>query len=153
MTTSSEYAKKVSFISSCGYTIGLYCKNKGYPVLSDEDKNEIINRHIHTGTPLNALVDEHIFTKPQGVKEVTGAIVSTGGKSSYYELEVAGSKFEAEDVILEVFGNDFDMGNIFKSLVRVQAAKEGRGKAGIDIKYDLNKIKYTVEKMLKHYED
>jgi len=79
--------------------------------------------------------------------ESTGIVVSDGGSSSYYELEVAGHKIETHDIITDVFDNDFDMGNMFKAQVRIQAAINGSGKAGTSIEYDLNKIIYTCNKL------
>jgi hypothetical protein len=73
--------------------------------------------------------------------------VSDGGHSKYYDLTIKGTECKVEDVIREVFGNDFDMGNMLKCLVRIQRAKEGRGKAGASIEYDLNKIIYTCNKL------
>ena len=77
----------------------------------------------------------------------TGKVTSDGGSSSYYELEVAGHKIETHDIITDVFDNDFDMGNMFKAQVRIQAAINGSGKAGTSIEYDLNKIIYTCNKL------
>ena len=77
----------------------------------------------------------------------TGKVTSDGGSSSYYELEVAGNKIETHDIITDVFDNDFDMGNMFKAQVRIQAAINGNGKAGTSIEYDLNKIIYTCNKL------
>ena len=79
--------------------------------------------------------------------ESTGEVTSDGGSSSYYGLEVAGHKIETHDIITDVFDNDFDMGNMFKAQVRIQAAINGSGKAGTSIEYDLNKIIYTCNKL------
>ena len=45
-------------------------------------------------------------------------VKSDGGSSSYYTLDINHTKVETEDIIRDVFGNDFDFGNAFKSLVR-----------------------------------
>ena len=76
-----------------------------------------------------------------------GAITSDGGSTAYYELVVAGHKIETHNIISDVFDNDFDMGNMFKAQVRIQAAINGNGKAGTSIEYDLNKIIYTCIKL------
>ena len=76
-----------------------------------------------------------------------GAVVSDGGSSSYYTLDINGNKVETEEIISQVFGNDFDFGNAFKSLIRAYGATLGKGKAGNDIGYELNKIDYSINKI------
>ena len=58
---------------------------------------------------------------------------------------------EAKDVIRLFLGNDFNMGNIFKAYCRVISLRNGKGKAGIDEKYDLTKAKYFTEDELNYY--
>jgi hypothetical protein len=84
-------------------------------------------------------------------EEPMGFVESTGGSSSYYELIVDGHNIETHDVIQDVFGNDFDFGNMFKALVRIWASVMGKGKQGTSIEYDLNKIIYTCEKLKERY--
>lgn len=74
-------------------------------------------------------------------------IKSDGLSSSYYSLMINGNSVETEDVIRDVFGNDFDFGNVFKCLVRMYGAKQGAGKAGASIEYDGNKIHYSINKI------
>lgn len=74
-------------------------------------------------------------------------VVSDGGSSSYYVLHINGNKVETEEIIDQVFGNDFDFGNAFKSLVRAYASTKGAGKAGNSIKYEMNKIVYSANKI------
>ena len=103
--------------------------------------NDILDT-IAPANPKRVLYDVcDVYTAP------TGAVTSNGGASSYYELEVAGNKIETHDIITDVFDNDFDMGNMFKAQVRIQAAINGSGKAGTSIEYDLNKIIYTCNKL------
>ncbi len=74
-------------------------------------------------------------------------VKSDGGSSSYYTLDINGTKVETEDIIRDVFGNDFDFGNAFKSLVRAYLETQGKGKEGNDLAYELNKIKYSINKI------
>ncbi len=90
------------------------------------------------------------------------AVKSDGGSSSYYELEVPQyvlnrlarqerdcevATIETGDVIRMLVDNDFDAGNIIKALRRIIQAKKGIGKAGTDIKYDINKVKYFISEI------
>tara|TARA_R110002020_G_scaffold395872_1_gene605910 strand:+ start:285 stop:791 length:507 start_codon:yes stop_codon:yes gene_type:complete len=74
-------------------------------------------------------------------------VKSDGGSSSYYTLDINGTKVETEDIIRDVFDNDFDFGNAFKSLVRAYLNTHGKGKEGNDLAYELNKINYSINKI------
>ena len=74
-------------------------------------------------------------------------VKSNGGASSYYTLHINGTEVETEDIIRDVFGNDFDFGNAFKSLVRSYLETQGKGKEGNDLAYELNKITYSINKI------
>lgn len=91
-----------------------------------------------------------------------GPIKSDGGSSSYYDLPVAewllytlnerqkeGKCYiKTEEMINAFFGNDFDRGNIIKSLVRCQGLQDGTGgKAGNSVEYECNKMIYSVNKI------
>ena len=103
------------------------------------------------------LVDENIIEND--ATENT-AIVSDGGSSSYYTQRIpkgmlerfnTTGTIEAKDVIRLFLGNDFNMGNIFKAYCRVISLRNGKGKAGIDEKYDLTKAKFFAEDELNYY--
>lgn len=88
--------------------------------------------------------------------ETKGPIKSDGGSSSYYKLNVPAwliekivkeGAIETEDLIEVVFDNDFDYGNIFKSLVRAYKTEKGCGKSGNEIEYEMNKISYSALKV------
>jgi hypothetical protein len=81
------------------------------------------------------------------IKEETSKVKSDGGSSSYYTLDINGTKVETEDIIRDVFDNDFDFGNAFKSLVRAYLNTQGKGKEGNDLAYELNKINYSINKI------
>ena len=74
-------------------------------------------------------------------------VKSDGGSSSYYTLTVNNINIETEDIIRDVFDNDFDFGNAFKSLVRAFLNTQGSGKEGNDLAYELNKIRYSINKI------
>ena len=83
-------------------------------------------------------------------------IVSDGGSSDYYKLPnslvekaLTTSELQTEDIIEHVFDNDFDFGNIFKTLVRLHGLSKGKGKAGNTAPYECNKILYSVKKIDK----
>jgi len=85
---------------------------------------------------------------PQGkLITPTSKVKSDGGSSSYYTLDINHTKVETEDIIRDVFGNDFDFGNAFKSLVRAYLNTQGKGKEGNDLAYELNKIDYSINKI------
>ncbi len=78
-------------------------------------------------------------------------ILSDGGSSSYYTLEINGDFIETEQIIEQVFDNDFDFGNVFKSLIRAYGTTRGKGKLGNDLAYELNKIDYSINKLRTRY--
>jgi len=77
-------------------------------------------------------------------------IKSNGGSSAYYTLVINDQTVETEDVIRDVFANDFDFGNAFKSLVRAYGALNGAGKDGNTVDYEMNKLRYSSKKIEKH---
>lgn len=100
------------------------------------------------------LVEE--FTKP------SGKIKSDGGSSSYYDLTISdkfletlnnrkkcdGESFiKTEELIDELFDNNFDFGTLFKSLVRAHLQTKGAGKAGNNLGYEINKVLYYANKI------
>ena len=94
------------------------------------------------------------------IKSDGSQIVSDGGSSSYYAQQIPKGMLErfnttgvieAKDVIRLFLGNDFNMGNIFKAYCRVISLRNGKGKAGIDEKYDLTKAKFFAEDELNYY--
>ena len=95
-------------------------------------------------------------------KQETTPIKSDGGSSSYYDLKLSDltldfieetNKVKTEHLIRDVFGNDFDFANIFKSLVRAYGVTQGSGKEGNDISYEMNKIIYSANKIKDYYNE
>lgn len=82
-------------------------------------------------------------------------IVSDGGSSDYYKLTItnkAGETINCEtgDILRALVGNDYDLSNIVKACRRMYEASQGRGKSGISIAYDANKVKYFADEF-KHW--
>ena len=89
-------------------------------------------------------------------------IKSDGKSSSYYDLPLSEKtkKFikengyvKTEHLIYDLFGNEFDFGNAFKSLVRAYGVTQGLGKEGNDISYEMNKIIYSANKIKDYYNE
>ena len=87
-------------------------------------------------------------------------IKSDGGSSGYYAQQIPKGMLErfnetevieAKDVIRLFLDNDFTFGNIFKAYCRVISLRNGKGKAGIDEKYDLTKASFFADEELKNY--
>ena len=91
-----------------------------------------------------------------------GGIKSDGGSSSYYDIDIPKwlldriverdldegvAYVKTEELIEIVFGNDFDFGTAFKSLVRAKGKMDGVGKAGNTLDYECNKIIYSSNKI------
>ena len=94
------------------------------------------------------------------IKSDGNQIVSDGGSSSYYAQQIPKGMLErfnetgiieAKDVIRLFLNNDFTFGNIFKAYCRVISLRNGKGKAGIDEKYDLTKASFFADEELKNY--
>jgi hypothetical protein len=83
-------------------------------------------------------------------------IVSDGKSSSYYDLKLnqktidfilKSGYIKTEHLIYDLFGNDFDYGTVFKSLVRSYGCINGAGKKGNSLDYELNKVEYYVNRI------
>ena len=93
-------------------------------------------------------------------------VKSNGGSTSYYQLKTVVSKdsikelpngnfeinLETGDVIDMLVGGNFDLGNATKALRRIHQASLGKGKEGIDMNYDANKINYFVKDFIRKVE-
>ena len=83
-------------------------------------------------------------------------VKSDGGSSSYYtillpahEIEkiVENGAIETEIIIQYGLGNDFDYGNMQKCIKRLYEISQGGGKEGNTAQYEINKIRYTLDKL------
>lgn len=89
----------------------------------------------------------------------TKPVQSDGKSSSYYDLKLGQKTIDfitengyikTEHLIYDVFNNDFDAGNAFKSLVRAWGTINGSGKQGNSLQYELNKIEYSINKIREY---
>jgi hypothetical protein len=84
-------------------------------------------------------------------ESISKSIESDGGRSDYYftslpkhliDQIVETGGIEIKDIARYVYDNDADAFNITKAQKRIIEARKGKGKAGIDLLYDANKIKF-----------
>ena len=85
-------------------------------------------------------------------------IQSDGGSSTYYQLEIKNGtgevfKCELNDIIRDVFYNQFDLGNIIKGTRRIAENRFGMGKKDVSVQYDANKIIWFAEEIKKYTEE
>lgn len=84
----------------------------------------------------------------------TKEVQSDGGSTQYYQIEITnskGEKFNCElnDILRDVFNNQWDLCNIVKASRRISEARKGQGKKDVSIKYDANKIIWFAEEIKK----
>lgn len=82
-------------------------------------------------------------------------IQSDGGSTPYYQIEITnskGEKFSCElnDILRDVFNNQWDLCNIVKASRRISEARKGQGKKDVSVKYDANKIIWFAEEIKKY---
>ena len=125
------------------------------------DGNKVYAVHPKLCTSLK-VADLHsqaktIERKPKTSKKEP--IESDGKSSSYYDLNLSQKTIDfirengyvkTEMLIYDVFDNDFDFSNAFKSLVRAWGTVNGAGKKGNNLYYELNKIDYSVNKIREY---
>jgi len=87
--------------------------------------------------------------------EKPSKVKSDGSSSSYYKFSQAlvdrildSGKAEVEDLIKYGFDNDYDFGNIIKATKRLYELKTGGGKEGSTSEYEVNKIRYYIDRIL-----
>ena len=76
-------------------------------------------------------------------------VKSDGGSSSYYDLVINGVDLQTEDIMRDVFGNDYDFCVAFKALVRAYGTLKGGGKEGNTVEYEMNKLRYSSKQIEK----
>lgn len=131
----------------------------GYSINKDiwwfeEDNLELISDvkyscpSIHSDVLLPTL-DDGIFKCALG-----RPIKSDGGSSAYYFTKlpqhiidkiVETGGIEIKDIVRYVYDNNADAFNIVKAQKRIIEARKGKGKEGIDMLYDANKIKFFAD--------
>lgn len=108
--------------------------------------------------------DQSVVLNEKGV-DTNLPVKSDGGSSGYYDIKIPdwllnilidrskeGNCFVKTEELIEVaFGNDFNFGTLFKSTVRAYGCSVGAGKAGNDMTYEVNKVKYYSDKIHQRY--
>lgn len=94
---------------------------------------------------------------PKAVDSVENKPIKSDGKhSGYYDIKLSNKTLDflsnngfikAEHLIYDLFGNDFDYGTVFKSLIRSWRCIQGYGKAGNTLDYELNKVEYYTDRI------
>ena len=111
-------------------------------LLSNEGQDVVNNPNHHTSGGIECI---DALRKP---------IKSDGGSSPYYfsplpqhiiEQIVVTGGIEIKDIVRYVYDNNADAFNIIKAQKRIIEARKGKGKEGIDMLYDANKIKFFAE--------
>lgn len=128
------------------------------------DGNKVYAVHPKLCTPVK-VVESHSQAKTTERKPKTSKkepIESDGKSSSYYDLQLSQKTIDfikengyvkTEMLIYDIFDNDFDFSNAFKSLVRAWGTVNGAGKKGNSLNYELNKIEYSVNKIREYRGD
>lgn len=143
---------------------GRYCKLYSRSVkVSDVERLSELTKEEHHRMPQGLDRD----SRHKWAKETLSAvekqnkepIESDGKSSSYYDLQLSQKTIDfitengyvkTEMLIYDVFDNDFDFSNAFKSLVRAWGTVNGAGKKGNSLEYELNKIDYSVNKIREY---
>ena len=155
----------LSNLGKVGTVIGVEDRDKPFEVefsggemsryySEDELRKLIPINQVNTTNNLPKNTDQ---TDNNGAKQFK----SDGGSSDYYKQQIPKKLLEhwnetgvveARHVIRLFLGNDFTQGNLFKAGVRVVSSRNGGGKAGTTIEYDLNKQYFFAEDE-KEWED
>ena len=85
----------------------------------------------------------------------TKEVQSDGGSTPYYQIEITNSKgeklnCELNDILRDVFNNQWDLCNIVKASRRISESRKGQGKKDVSIQYDANKIIWFAEEIKKY---
>lgn len=143
---------------------GRYCKLYSRIVkISDVERLSEFTKEEHHRMPQGLDGDERHKGANETLevieKQKKEPIESSGKSSSYYDLKLSQKTIDfikengyvkTEMLIYDVFDNDFDFSNAFKSLVRAWGTVNGAGKKGNSLDYELNKIEYSVNKIREY---
>ena len=119
------------------------------------DYNETHTYRVTTNTKDNVFVcEDQVRPYNKDEQDDTKPIKSDGGSSAYYFTKlpqhiidkiVETGGIEIKDIVRYVYDNDADAFNIVKAQKRIIESRKGKGKEGIDMLYDANKIKFFAE--------
>lgn len=137
------FVKSSSFRGGSGINKDTWWFEEGELVLVSNEDQDVVNHPKHYTSGSIECID--ILRKP---------IKSDGGSSPYYfsplpqhiiEQIVETGGIEIKDIVRYVYDNNADAFNIIKAQKRIIEARKGKGKEGIDMLYDANKIKFFAE--------
>lgn len=137
--------------------------NNDGEVSSEEIKDQIgqYTKMIHDAMSNQPRTATDTCRELEAEEDKVAPIKSTGGSSSYYDLslsdklmnklfdrwEQGNAHIRTEELIEEAFSDNFDFGTAFKSLVRAHGITKGGGKAGNDLPYECNKVRWYIDKI------
>ena len=140
-------------------------KDEGYQVMYNPimNKFEYVCKPVYSGIKLNNStnilstsknnppINKFLSELDKDTKEVQ----SDGGSTQYYQIEITnsnGEKFNCElnDILRDVFNNQWDLCNIVKASRRISESRKGQGKKDVSIQYDANKIIWFAEEIKKY---
>jgi hypothetical protein len=141
--TTEEFIKK---IKSEGYEVVFDTDQNKYFILNNGYKSNILGTSKNN-PPINKFLSE--------LDKDTKEIKSDGGSTQYYQIEITnskGEKFSCElnDILRDVFNNQWDLCNIVKASRRISESRKGQGKKDVSIQYDANKIIWFAEEIKKY---
>jgi len=91
----------------------------------------------------------------EGLINDTKEVESDGGSTKYYQITITNDKGESfncelNDILRDVFNNQWDLCNIVKASRRISEARQGKGKKDVSIQYDAKKIIWFAEEINKY---
>ena len=128
-------------------------KSEGYNVGFDTSTNKycFVENPILSTSKNNPPINNFLVELDKDTKEVQ----SDGGSTQYYQIEITnskGDKFNCElnDILRDVFNNQWDLCNIVKASRRISESRKGQGKKDVSMQYDANKIIWFAEEIKKY---
>lgn len=128
-------------------------KLEGYNVIFDTSVNKycFVENQILGTSKNNPPINKFLSELDKDTKEIK----SDGGSTQYYQIEITnskGEKFSCElnDILRDVFNNQWDLCNIVKASRRISESRKGQGKKDVSIQYDANKIIWFAEEIKKY---
>ena len=128
-----------------GYNVDYRESINKYYLVTQGYKSEILSTSTNN-PPISNFLNE--------LDNDTKEVQSDGGSTQYYQIEITnsnGEKFNCElnDILRDVFNNQWDLCNIVKASRRISEARKGQGKKDVSIQYDANKIIWFAEEIRK----
>ena len=136
-----------------GYNVDYRESINKYYLVTNDYKSEILSTKTNN-PPINKFLAE-LDNDTISVVPSSNEVKSDGGSTKYYQIEITnskGEKFNCElnDILRDVFNNQWDLCNIVKASRRISEARKGQGKKDVSIQYDANKIIWFAEEIKKY---